>query len=272
MTEAEAIPQPRERILQAAADLLTQRGREAVSTRAVSAAAGVQAQTIYRHFGDMRGLLDAVARRGYADYLAAKQAHIGAGDPVEQVRDGWDLHIAFALANPAVYRLLYADPRPDAESPLTGEAHKVLLGLVEGIAKVGRLRTSVESAAAMVHSSGVGVALTLIAAQAGGNCPSTRAWPTASVMPCSAPSWCNRRGAELATWQARRLSTPSRSKPCSATACGTSPPVNAFCWANGWTGSPTMAPQLRRRTEHIPIAGGRPQPPSEVLAKSWARP
>lgn len=162
------IPQPRERILQAAADLLTQGGREAVSTRAVSAAAGVQAQTIYRHFGDMRGLLDAVAKRGYADYLAAKQAHIGAGDPVEQVRDGWDLHIAFALANPAVYRLLYADPRPDAESPLTGEAHKVLLGLVEGIAKAGRLRTSVESAAAMVHSSGVGVALTLIAAQAGG--------------------------------------------------------------------------------------------------------
>ncbi|WP_448331436.1 TetR/AcrR family transcriptional regulator [Streptomyces sp. DSM 41534] len=168
MTEAEVIPQPRERILQAAAELLTQGGREAVSTRAVSAAAGVQAQTIYRHFGDMRGLLDAVARRGYADYLAAKQAHIGAGDPVEQVRDGWDLHIAFALANPAVYRLLYADPRPDAESPLTGEAHKVLLGLVEGIAKAGRLRTSVESAAAMVHSSGVGVALTLIAAQAAG--------------------------------------------------------------------------------------------------------
>ena len=35
-------------------------GRGAVTTRAVSAAARVQPPTIYRQFGDMRGLLDAV--------------------------------------------------------------------------------------------------------------------------------------------------------------------------------------------------------------------
>ncbi|MEU1600784.1 TetR/AcrR family transcriptional regulator [Streptomyces sp. NPDC005708] len=168
MSEAKTLPQPRERILQAAADLLAEGGRDAVSTRAVSAAARVQAQTIYRHFGDMQGLLNAVARRGYADYLGAKRAHVGVGDPVEQVLRGWDLHIAFALASPAVYQLLYADPRPDVESPLVGDAHAVLLGLVESVAKSGRLRTSVEFAAAMIHSSGVGVALTLIAAQAAG--------------------------------------------------------------------------------------------------------
>ena len=38
--------QPRERILRAAAALLAEGGREAVSTRAVSAAAVAQAQTI----------------------------------------------------------------------------------------------------------------------------------------------------------------------------------------------------------------------------------
>ena len=59
----------RERIVEAAAALLAQGGREAVSTRAVSAAAGVQAPTIYRIFGDKQGLLDAVASRGFAEYV-----------------------------------------------------------------------------------------------------------------------------------------------------------------------------------------------------------
>ena len=50
-----------ERMLRAAADLLQTGGIEAVSTRAVAAAAGVQPPTIYRQFGDKDGLLDAVA-------------------------------------------------------------------------------------------------------------------------------------------------------------------------------------------------------------------
>ncbi|MGR6971673.1 TetR/AcrR family transcriptional regulator [Streptomyces cynarae] len=160
--------QPRERILRAATALLAEGGREAVSTRAVSAAAGVQAQTIYRHFGDMQGLLDEVARRGYASYLAAKQAQDADGDPVAQLRSGWDMHVAFGLANPALYRLLYTEPRPGQQFAVTGDAHQVLLRIVERVAKAGRLRTGVEAAATMIHSSGMGVTLTLIAAQADG--------------------------------------------------------------------------------------------------------
>lgn len=160
--------QPRERILRAAAALLAEGGREAVSTRAVSAAAGVQAQTIYRHFGDMQGLLDEVALQGYATYLAAKQAQDEDGDPVAQLRRGWDLHVAFGLAHPALYRLLYTEPRPGRQFAVTGDAQQVLLRIVERVARSGRLRTGVEAAAAMIHSSGMGVTLTLIAAQADG--------------------------------------------------------------------------------------------------------
>ncbi|MFJ5837227.1 TetR/AcrR family transcriptional regulator [Streptomyces shenzhenensis] len=157
--------QPRERILEAATALLAEGGREAVSTRAVSATAGVQAQTIYRHFGDMQGLLDEVARQGYASYLAAKQAEGQDGDPVGQLSRGWDMHVAFGLANPALYRLLYTEPRPGQQFAVTGEAHQVLRRIVERVAEAGRLRTSVETAATMVHSAGMGVTLTLIAAQ-----------------------------------------------------------------------------------------------------------
>ncbi|MFF8190478.1 TetR/AcrR family transcriptional regulator [Streptomyces bobili] len=160
--------QPRERILRSATALLAEGGRDAVSTRAVSAAAGVQAQTIYRHFGDMQGLLDEVARRGYASYLAAKQAQEEDGDPVAQLRNGWDMHVAFGLADPALYRLLYTEPRPGRQFAVTGDAQQVLLGIVERVARAGRLRTGVEPAATMIHSAGMGVTLTLIAAQADG--------------------------------------------------------------------------------------------------------
>ena len=64
----------RERLVKAAAELLIDGGKEAVSTRAVASAAGVQAPTLYRLFGDKDGLLDAVAAYGFADYLATKHA------------------------------------------------------------------------------------------------------------------------------------------------------------------------------------------------------
>ena len=55
----------RDRILAEAVDLLARGGREALTTRAVAAAAGVQAPTISRLFGDKQGLVDAVAEHGF---------------------------------------------------------------------------------------------------------------------------------------------------------------------------------------------------------------
>jgi AcrR family transcriptional regulator len=156
---------PRQRILDAAAQLLAEGGREAVSTRAVSAVAGVQAQTIYRQFGDMRGLMDAVAAAGWAAYIAAKTSQEHGDDPVEELRSGWDLHVEFGLAHPGIYKMTYGDPRPGAPSAVSGEAHDFLTGIIKRIAAAGRLRVSVEAAAAMIHTAGVGATLGLIAAQ-----------------------------------------------------------------------------------------------------------
>src|SRR3954452_18482594 len=100
----------RTRIVTAAAALLADGGRDAVTTRAVAAAAGVQAPTIYRLFGDKTGLLDAVAEHGFQAYLGGKAAPDG--DPVECLRAGWDLHVGFGLANPGLYALMYGNPRP----------------------------------------------------------------------------------------------------------------------------------------------------------------
>ncbi|WP_307125601.1 TetR/AcrR family transcriptional regulator [Streptomyces sp. B1I3] len=153
----------RDRILAAAMRLLAEGGREAVSTRAVSAAAGVQAPTLYRLFGDKQGLLDAVAAHGFATYLSSKVALAPSADPVEDLRAGWDLHVGFGLANPALYSLMYGDPRPGASSPAARAAIEVLAGHVRRIAEAGRLRVDEQRAAHLVHAAGGGTALALLA-------------------------------------------------------------------------------------------------------------
>ncbi|MER7927850.1 MULTISPECIES: TetR/AcrR family transcriptional regulator [unclassified Streptomyces] len=154
---------PRERILAATARLLTEGGREAVSTRAVGSAAGVQAPTIYRLFGDKQGLLDAVATEGFAAYLASKTELAPTADPVADLRAGWDLHIDFGLTNPALYLLMYAEPRPGAAPPKAAVAGaEILAGHIHRIAEAGRLRVSEERAVQLVHAAGSGTAISLI--------------------------------------------------------------------------------------------------------------
>ncbi|MDN3352425.1 TetR/AcrR family transcriptional regulator [Actinomadura sp. DC4] len=153
---------PRERILATTAELLAQGGRQAVSTRAVGAAAGVQAPTLYRLFGDMQGLLDAVAAEGFAAYLKSKTDREPTADPVEDLRAGWDLHVGFGLANPALY-LIMSEPRPGAVPPPAAAAGERFLGaLVHRIAEAGRLRVGEERASHLIQATGRGTTVTLI--------------------------------------------------------------------------------------------------------------
>ncbi|MDA2804274.1 TetR/AcrR family transcriptional regulator [Nocardiopsis suaedae] len=161
----------RTRIVGAAARLLDDGGPDAVTTRSVSAAAGVQPPAIYRLFGDMGGLLDAVAADGFARYLAQKEAQPPTGDPVDDLRAGWDLHQEFARGHPAHYRLMYRPDRTEATSEAVDRADEILHGLIRRIAEAGRLVTGVEHAARMVHSAGRGVAFSQIEAPPGDRDP-----------------------------------------------------------------------------------------------------
>ena len=153
----------REQIIRAATKLLDGDGREAASTRAVSAAAEVQAPTIYRHFGDMRGLLEAVTQATLAGYVQHKATRQRTGDLMADLRRGWDEHVAFGLAHPTVYVLIYGDPSATANSPTVREGFAKLLALVDEAAREGHLRVSVPHAARLIASAGQGVTLALIA-------------------------------------------------------------------------------------------------------------
>ena len=156
-------PDARVRVLRAATKLLATGGRTAVTTRAVCSAAGVQPPTIYRHFGDMQGLLDEVARETLAVHVREQTERALTNDPVDDLRQGWNLHIAFGLAHTDAFALLYSAPSVTASRSVIHEGVAVLEGLVARIAEAGRLRVDVALATELIHAAGTGVTLALAA-------------------------------------------------------------------------------------------------------------
>jgi len=152
----------RSRVIAAAVALLARGGREALTTRAVAAAAGVQAPTIYRLFGDKQGLVNAVAEHGFRTYLRQKRTGGLTGDPVEDLRLGWDLHVGFGLANPAIFAAMYGDPRPGEASPAAAQALAMLRERMRSLALAGRLRVDEGRAADMVRAAACGVVFILL--------------------------------------------------------------------------------------------------------------
>lgn len=152
----------RARLVEVAAHLLATEGPDAVTTRSVALAAGVQAPSIYRLFGDKDGLLNAVAEHGFASYVAQKPPVGTDDDPLEGLRAGWDLHVGFGLANPALFRLMHTAKRtPDGQATVeAGTA--VLRQRVRRVARAGRLRVPEHRAVALIHAAGTGVVFTLI--------------------------------------------------------------------------------------------------------------
>ncbi|WP_430502164.1 TetR/AcrR family transcriptional regulator [Micromonospora trifolii] len=150
-------------IVAAATQLLRDKGANAVTTRAVAQAAGVQAPTIYRLFGDKDGLIDAVAEHVMATYVSGKSvAAAGAtGDPVADLRAGWRAHVEFGLTNPELYALI-ATRGSGAPSPATVAGLDVLRRRVRRLAAAGLLRVDEERALGMIHSAGNGTILTLL--------------------------------------------------------------------------------------------------------------
>ncbi|MHC5536819.1 TetR/AcrR family transcriptional regulator [Singulisphaera rosea] len=152
----------RSRILAAASRLIAEGGREAATTRAVAMAAGVQAPTIYRLFVDKMGLLDAVAEHAMAAYVSSKARRVPNRDPIEDLREGWDMHIAFCLANPGIFEILAGDPRSNGSSPAAKAGRDVLRQRIHRLARAGLLTTSVDRAVDLWHSAALGTAFTLL--------------------------------------------------------------------------------------------------------------
>lgn len=153
----------RARVLEAAVKLIGEGGVAALTTRAVASAASVQAPTLYRLFGEKRGLLNAVAEHALAAFVAQKAAVEPHPDPVQDLSDAWDSYVAFGLASPAVFAIINELAMPASASPAALAGIAILRERVLRIARAGRLAMPVERAVALIHAAGVGTVATLLA-------------------------------------------------------------------------------------------------------------
>jgi AcrR family transcriptional regulator len=146
-------------IIEAASRLLRDEGARAVTTRAVSQAAGVQPPTIYRLFGDKDGLLDALAEHAMAAYVGEKAIDAEL-DPLTDLRAGWRGHVGFGLANPDLFQLI-SDPQR-RRSPAVAAGDEILRRRVHRLAAAGLLRVSEQRAVDMIQAAGRGAVLAML--------------------------------------------------------------------------------------------------------------
>ncbi len=152
----------RARILDAAVTLLRQSPTGDISTRAVCEAAAIKQPTLYHHFGDKSGLLHAAVQAGFEQYLDRKRAVPSGGDPLVELRRGWDMHVEFGLQNPTLYALMYDQPQRRRSSPAAVTARRELELVVAAIEAGGRLRVPIGVAVETLEAAGVGTTLQLI--------------------------------------------------------------------------------------------------------------
>ncbi len=115
--------------------------------------------TLYHFFGSKQGLVDAVIEHGFDLYLDEKSAMESTGDPIQDIRAGWDAHVAFGLTNPGFYTLMYGKIRPGYSPVAQSRANEILQAITARAAEQGRLAVPSEQAAAHVLATNIGLTL-----------------------------------------------------------------------------------------------------------------
>ncbi len=152
-----------ERLLQAATRLLSERPDHEPSTREVCDAAGVNAPTLYHHYGTKAGLMDAVVGDAFEAYLDRKRGVPRTGDLVADFAAGWDLHVSFGVDNPVLHRLMHEDrEEPPALSPAALRAEQLLRDGLRRLDEAGLLRVDPEIGLAMTVASAIGCVRQLV--------------------------------------------------------------------------------------------------------------
>ena len=126
-------------LLAAAERELAEKGLEGFALRGVAKRAGVSHAAPAHHFGDSEGLLSALAAEGFRRFLAAQHAREAVAGPDRRdrlVAAGLG-YVDFALANRALFRLMFSSARPNFGTEelraAAGAAHRHLLDHAAGL-------------------------------------------------------------------------------------------------------------------------------------------
>jgi AcrR family transcriptional regulator len=162
----------RNALLAAAEVVLAERGVEGFTLRECARRAGVSHAAPAHHFGDVTGLLTAVAVLGFETLTQfMRQARAGIEDPVARLRAIGRGYVAFAREYPERFRLAFGRHRLNPEDPALQaagrEAFAELETTIRLIARAGDEPLSGDLLAALMHAWSVvhGYAHLLLAGQ-----------------------------------------------------------------------------------------------------------
>ena len=129
----------RDRLVAAGLEILRLRGPADLTMRRIAEAAGTSTMGVYTRFGGRAEILTAIYRHGFVLLWEALDAVGLADDPTQHILDLGLAYRRFALANRALYALLFERPVPDFDP--TPEARREALSTTFGplVAAVCRL-------------------------------------------------------------------------------------------------------------------------------------
>lgn len=122
----------------ATVELIGEKGTSGFSLREVARRAGVSHAAPAHHFGDVRGLLTAVAEEGFARLTEEMLAAVAdVDDPRLRLRQAGKAYVRVALENPGHFAVMLRRDLVDGENAeLTasgGRAYEVLFDVVSGV-------------------------------------------------------------------------------------------------------------------------------------------
>ena len=130
----------RSELLEAAEQLLSAGGIEAVSVRSAAAAAGTSTRAVYALFGSKEGLVQALAQRAYELLMERVATVPTTGDPSADLIAGAVKGFrAFALDHPDLFRLVFTTQLPRARLTLETNATRIA-ALRQLIVRIERLK------------------------------------------------------------------------------------------------------------------------------------
>jgi AcrR family transcriptional regulator len=143
-------------LLVAAEAELAERGVEAFSLRSVAKRAGVSHAAPAHHFGDVAGLLTALAAEGHRRFLAAMERReaVAARDATSRLIAAGIGYIDFAVERPTLFRLIFNSNRLKKDDPELATASAATYGILVDLVKAQN-GNEVDAAAAWAIAHGL---------------------------------------------------------------------------------------------------------------------
>jgi AcrR family transcriptional regulator len=146
----------RERILDAARRIVMREGFAALSMRKIADAIEYSPATLYLHFESRDEIARALCSEGYAQLLASFELLVGIADPEARLRALGHAYVAFGIAHPETYRLIFMeDPSythatlleaADASDEAGDASFRLVIDSIDELKAAARLPASAEGA------------------------------------------------------------------------------------------------------------------------------